>query len=116
MHVHPFSSVVLIPSNTEQLELTVWMHDVPILVSGFYQLKNRRLTHSLNACSPILVSGSHSLKHQRARVTHCLNVCLPILVSGSDLFKHWRVTHSLDGGVYPFLSVVPSLILSYKQE
>ena len=53
------------------------------------------MTHSLNGCSPILVSGSDLLKHWRE--THWLDGCSPVLVSGYDLLKNWRATHILDG-------------------
>ena len=54
------------------------------------------MTHCLNGCSPVLVSG-YLLIHLRAtQWTHCLDGYSPILVSGSDLLKHGRGTHSLD--------------------
>ena len=53
-----------------------------------------RVTHTLDACSTIFVSGPNLLKDQGA--THTLDGWSAILVSGSNLLKHWRTTHLLD--------------------
>ena len=83
-------------------------------------------THFLDPCSAILIRGFDILKHQRdslsrwmsshscqwfcfcsnMREAHHLDVYSTILISSSDLLKHRRATHSLDGGVQPFSSVV----------
>ena len=54
----------------------------------------QKLTHKLDACSPILINGSDQLKNERA--THKLDVCSPILISGFESLEDWRATHSLD--------------------
>ena len=64
------SSVILIHSNTEEW-LTRWMHVHPFS-SVVLICKNTRETHSLDACSVILVSSSNLLIH--ARATHNLHV------------------------------------------
>ena len=67
----------------------------PVLISGSDLFKHCIDTHSLDVCSPILVSDSELLKHWRA--TYILDGCSPVLVSGTDLLKHWGMTHCLDG-------------------
>ena len=80
-------------------ELTLWMGVHPFLSVDLI-CSSTGVTHSLDGCSPVFVSGSDMLKHWRA--THSLDGCSPLLVSGSDLHKQWRETHSLDG-CSPFL-------------
>ena len=99
VQVHPLLSVVLICSNTEE-QLTRWMCVQPFSSVVLICLNTGEWTHSLDS-SAILVSASNLLKHLRA--THSLDACLTILVSGSDLLEHRRETHKLDANVCSIL-------------
>ena len=90
MYVHPFLSVVLIPSNTREVTHCLKVCS-SMLVSGSDPLKHWKVTHSLDGLH-ILVSGSNSFI--QVRVTHKLDFVQ--LISGSDSLKQVRVTHSLD--------------------
>ena len=46
--------------------------------------------------STILVSSLTYSNTRALGVTHKLEACLDILISGSYLLKHWRETHLLD--------------------
>ena len=113
MCIHPFSSVVLICSNTRE-QLTAWMHVYPILSVVSDPLKHWRATHSLDAYSSILVSGSLVPSNSEgwltiwmhvhpslsvvlipSNTTHILYTCSPSLVSDSNLVKQWRATYIL---------------------
>ena len=59
------------------------------------------MTHSLDARLAI-VSGSNLLIYRK--VTYSLDACSPILVSSSNLLNSWGVTHILD--VFQFTSLV----------
>ena len=91
MHVQPFSSVVLICSNSEEQT-----HSLDNLISSSGLYKDWR-ANSLAECM-----FSHSLSvalifSNTGEWTHMLNgnsaICY---VSGSDLLKHWQVTNFLN--------------------
>ena len=68
-----------------------------IFISGT-DLKYKRVTHKLDVCSAILISGSSFSLESNSHPEHS---CHPDL----QQLKHWGWTHKLDH-VQPFLSVV----------
>ena len=69
-----------------------------ILISGSDLLRHWRVTHLLDVCSTILISGSDLPKDPKSRGwTHMLDAYSTILVNGTDLLIHFklRVTHKL---------------------
>ena len=116
MGVHPFSSVVLICSSTEE-RLTSWMGVHPFLsVVLICSSTGERLTPWMGDhpfLSVVLISSSTGEQLTYWMGVHpflsVVLICLStesdshtgwvftVLVSGSDLLKHWRETHSLDG-------------------
>ena len=113
---HP-SSVVQICSKTGERVWATHSLDAYSPVQCQWFRSAQKLTHKLDACSPILINGSDQLKNERA--THKLDVfthshqwfwdtwrlkgnsqpgCVFTLVSGSDLLQinDQRETHSLN--------------------
>lgn len=124
IHVQVFSSVVLIFKHEETTHFLDAFSDILISdsdllkhwrdsLSGsmfshshqglWYTQTPERETHFLDACPAILVSDFVSAQTWEA---HHLDVYSTILISSSYQLKHRRATHSLDGGVQPFSSVV----------
>ena len=95
-HFHQWIGSAL---NAEE-RLTYWMSVQPFLSEVLIQSNNTgELTHFLNVCSSILVGGSDLLKHWR--MTHPLDRCSALFISGP---KHWGVTYILNGCWAIFIS------------
>ena len=89
MHFQSFSLVVLICSTLKTHSLDACS---AILISGSDLLKHWRKTHRLDAYTAFLISGSDLPR----RGSHILDVCSASLVSHSNPLRHRRGTHILD--------------------